>query len=59
MEISSSSGINAEQIAAVNKPEKVEEVREQKTPTERLTDTVSLSPEAKARLEANPTTAAS
>ncbi|MCT4576844.1 hypothetical protein [Donghicola sp.] len=59
MEISPSNTIGSDQIAAVNKPEKVEEVREQKTPTERLTDTVSLSPEAKARMEANATTAAS
>lgn len=53
------SSATASQIAAVTKPEKVEETPVQKTPVDRLTDTISLSPEAKARMEADATTAAS
>ncbi len=58
MEVSPSSA-TAGQIAPANKPEKVEETAVQKTPVDRLTDTISLSPEAMARMEADATTAAS
>ncbi|MEY8880613.1 hypothetical protein [Donghicola sp. XS_ASV15] len=53
MEVSSSSSMMAAQIAATNKPELEQGDAPQKTPADRASDTISLSPAARARLDAD------
>lgn len=53
MEVSGASGMMAAQIAGASKPDKVEEVPPQKTPAERAADMISLSPAARAKMEAD------
>ncbi len=53
MEVSSSWSMMTAQIAAANKPEPEEAFTPQKTPAERASDMISLSPAARAKLEAD------
>lgn len=53
MDVSSANSVMAGQVTGAAKPQKQEEVPAMKTPAERAADMISISPAAKAKMEAD------